>query len=73
MDRADVGMVQARGRLSFSLKTGQRVLIFGHIIRKELQGNETMEAGVLRLVDDTHAPAAKLIQNAVTGDRLADE
>ena len=39
---------------------------------QELQRDGSVEAGVLGRVDDTHAPAAELPDDAVVGDGLAD-
>ena len=39
---------------------------------EELQRHLPAEAGVLSLVDDTHAPAAQLLQDAVVRNGLAD-
>jgi hypothetical protein len=39
---------------------------------EELERHLSAEAGVLRLVDDAHAPAAELLEDPVVGDRLAD-
>jgi hypothetical protein len=41
-------------------------------LREEVRGRQPAELGVLGLVDYTHTPAAKLLQNAVMGDSLAD-
>src|SRR5437667_9910170 len=53
MDRADIGMVESRGRLRLPLETSQCLGVSGHLVRQELQGNKTMESSVLGLVDDT--------------------
>jgi len=43
------------------------------IIGQEFQGDESVKFGVLGLVDDTHASAAKSFKNAVMAKRLADK
>jgi hypothetical protein len=42
------------------------------IFGQELEGDETVEASVLRLVNHAHSAAAQLAQDAVVGDSLAD-
>ena len=44
----------------------------GHVRRKKLEGHVAMQAGVFRLINDTHANAAELFDNAVVGDRATD-
>src|ERR1700730_14730526 len=73
IDRADIGMVESRSSLSFSLETSQGLGVSGDLVRQELQGHKTMESGVLSLVDDTHATAAQLLDDAVMRDGLADQ
>jgi hypothetical protein len=46
--------------------------VWREAIRKELQGNETVELGVLGLVDHTHATTAQLLNNSVVGDGLTN-
>ncbi len=41
-------------------------------LRQELEGHETVQARVLRLINDTHATAAQLPDDAVVRDCLAD-
>jgi hypothetical protein len=41
--------------------------------RKKFQGDEAPEFGVLGFVDPTHAAAAKLLDDAVVRDGLADQ
>jgi hypothetical protein len=72
VDGANVGMIQRGRRLGFALEPAQSLGIAGDIVRKELERDETMKAGVLRLVDDTHAAATQLFDNPVVGDGLAN-
>ena len=69
---ADVGVVQCGGGLGFALKTGESLRIAGYVIGKELEGDEAVKARVFRFVDDAHAAAAELLDDAVVRDGLAD-
>jgi hypothetical protein len=72
INRADVGMVQCRRGLSFPLKAGQGLRIFGNLVRQELQGDEAVQLYVLGLVDHTHPAAAKFVDDAIVRNSLAD-
>ena len=72
VDCADVGMVQGRRSLSLSLKARQCLGILGHFIGEKLQRDESVQGYVLGLVNNTHASAAELLENAVMRDDLAD-
>src|SRR6185437_12889387 len=69
---ADVGVIQSRRGLRLALKSGQGLWVAEHLIGQELEGNKTVQAGVLRLVDHTHTPAANLLDDLVMGDFLAN-
>jgi len=58
--------------LRLALKSGQGLWVAEHLIGQELEGNKTMQAGVLGLVDHTHTPAANLLDDLVMGDFLAN-
>jgi hypothetical protein len=58
--------------LSFALKTRKRLRVSGYFLRQELEGYETVKAGVFGLVDHTHSAAAEFLNDAVVGNRLAD-
>ena len=47
--------------------------IWGHVFGQELQSHKAIEPGVLSLVDDPHAAAAQLLDDAVVRDGLADQ
>ena len=70
MNGADVGVIQSRRGLGLALKPGQGVRISGYILRQKLKCDETVEANILRLVDDAHAATTELFQNAVVRDGL---
>ena len=69
---ADVGMVESGGGTSFTPETFQCQRVSGHVIRQELERNETTQLGVLGLVHDAHSTTAELFDDAVARDGLAD-
>ena len=73
VDGADVGVVERRSRPSLALETFQGLtaseLQFGG---KKLQSDVPAQRFVLGLVDDAHATAAELLDDAVVRDGLAD-
>ncbi len=58
VDGADIWMVERRCGPGLAAEALERLPVLGHILRKELQGDEAVKAGVLSLVDDSHATAA---------------
>ena len=72
IDRADVRVIQRRGRLRFALKPGKRLGISGHLVRQKFQRYKPAEFRVLGFINDAHATAAEFLHNAVVGDGLAD-
>src|SRR5713101_1611001 len=72
IDRADIGMVEGRGRLRLSLEAGQCLGILGDVIGQKLQGDKPTKGYVLGLIDNAHPAAADLFHNAVVRDCLAD-
>jgi hypothetical protein len=66
-------MVQGRGGLRFALKAGQRLRVSGDFIGQELEGNKSVQPGVLGLLDHTHPAAAELFDDAVVRDGLTDQ
>ncbi len=72
VDRADVGVVEGGGGLGLAPEPLEGDPIAEELLGQELQGNGPVEAGVLGLVDDTHPSAAKLLEDPVVGDGLAD-
>jgi hypothetical protein len=61
----DVGIVECRGSLRFTLETLQRLMILGEGFRQELERHEAVELRVLSLVDDTHAAATKSFDDSI--------
>src|ERR1700737_4652697 len=72
VDRADVRMVQCRSSFGFALEAAESLRVLRDIIGQELEGNKPAEFDILSLVDNTHAAAAQLLNDAVVRDGLAD-
>ncbi len=72
VDRADVGVLERGGRAGLALKPLERLSVAGQLLGQELQRHAAAELQVLGLVDDAHAAAAELRDDAVVGDGLAD-
>ena len=68
VDGADVGMVQSRGGTRLSAEALQGKCVAGQLIGKKLQGDKAAQFLVLRLVDDSHAAAAKSFDDLVAGN-----
>jgi hypothetical protein len=68
---ANIGVVRGGSSLRLTLKVAQRLSIWRERVRKELQGNEAMELGILSFINNTHT-AAELFENAVVRDGLAN-
>ena len=66
-------MVQRGGGAGFTLKALDRLGIAGKAFRKEFQGDESAQLGVLRLVDHAHAAAAEFFHDAVVRDGSSDQ
>src|SRR5438309_11004906 len=65
-------MVESGCRTSLATKTFQGLGIVSYFFRQELQSHESAKARVLGFVDNTHAAAAELLNDAVVRDGLAD-
>jgi hypothetical protein len=72
MDGDDVGMVQSRGRLRFSLEAVHRNGMLEGGLRQELHGHASPETRILRLVDRTHPAFAEFGGDLVMRDRPSD-
>ena len=72
INRADVGVIQRRGRLCFTPEAFQGLMVLGKAFGQEFQGDKSVESRVLGLVDHTHPTAAQLRDDAVMRDGLAD-
>ena len=69
---ADVGMVQRRSGLRLAPEAFQRLRVLRDVVGQELEGDETVQARVLGLVDHAHAAAAELSEDAVVRNRRVD-
>lgn len=69
---ADIGVIEGRGSLRFTLKPLQGVRILRQVVGQEFQRHQAAEPGVLGFIDDTHPAGPEFIQDAVMRDGLAD-
>jgi hypothetical protein len=58
--------------LSFSLETSQGLAVLGYFFGQKLQRDKSVEDYVLSLVDNTHAAAADLLDDAVVAHFKTD-
>jgi hypothetical protein len=65
---ADIRMIQCRSRMGLALKAGECLWVFGYVIGQGLESHEATEFDILSLVDDTHAAATELLDDAVVRD-----
>jgi len=68
INRADVGMVQRRGRTCLASETLQRCTVMREGVRQKLECHKPAEERVLCLVHHAHAAAADFLQTAIMGD-----
>jgi hypothetical protein len=73
VDGADIGVVEGRGSFGFATEAFERLAVGREFLGKKFEGDEAIEAGVLRFVNHTHAATAEAFENAVVGDSGADE
>ena len=73
VDGADVRVIQRGCSFGFALKTAESLRIFRYFFGEEFEGNKPPELDVFGFVDDTHAAATELFNDAVVGDGLPDE
>jgi len=57
VNRADVRMIQCRSRLRFSPEPLQCLVVFCYFIGQEFERDESVQAYVFGLIDDTHPSA----------------
>src|SRR5215831_12278073 len=73
VDRTDVGVVQGGSCPCLALEAAESLGIASDFIGKKLQSYETVEPGVLALVDHAHPAAAQLSDDVVMGNGPADQ
>src|SRR6516162_9002815 len=73
VQRADVWVIQRRGRTPFALEALERSLIVRELVGKELQGDGAAQAGIRRLIDDTHTADANPLEDPVVRNGLTFE
>ena len=71
VNRADIWVIKCGCGLGFALKAGECLWVTGNFLGQELKGDEAMQPSVLSFVDNTHAAAAQLLDDAVVRDGLA--
>ncbi len=72
VDGADVVVIERGGGAGFAAEAFERGGIFGDVVGKKFQRDETAEREVFGFVDDSHAAAAEFFDDAVVGDCLAE-
>ena len=72
INRADIRVVKRGSRPGLAAKTFQSLRILSYTFGQELQGNEAAERCVLGLINHAHPAPAKLFDDAVVRDGLAD-
>jgi hypothetical protein len=72
VNRADVGMVQARCGLRFEEKALLLFPLFREMFREEFNGDGALQPGVFGFIDDAHASLAEFIENRVMRNLLSD-
>src|SRR4029077_16427961 len=68
---ANVRVIEGRSRLRFTAKALEGLGIILQFSGKEFERDQATQAGVLGLVDQTHAAAPQHIENATMGNGLA--
>jgi hypothetical protein len=66
-------MIQCRSRTSFSAETFESLGIVRQIVREKFQSDKASKLSIFSLVNDAHASAAELVQNAVMGNGLSED
>jgi hypothetical protein len=72
VNRADIRMIQRRGSLRLAAKAFERDRVLGRFRREKLESDQTLQARVFRLIDDTHPAASERFEDAVVRDGLAN-
>src|SRR5208283_4501529 len=72
VDRADVGVVQGGSCACFPAEAFERLRVLSYVLGQKLQRDKAAKFRVLGLINNTHASAAELLDDAVVRDDLAD-
>ena len=72
VNRADVDVIDRRGRARLLKEASLRVGVAHELRREELERHEAAKPEVLGLVDHTHPASADLGDDAIVRDGLAD-
>src|SRR5450755_1563843 len=72
VDRADVGMVERRRGVGFTLKAGERLRVLFDLFGQELESDKTMQPRIFGFVDDAHSAAAQLLDDVVVREDTPD-
>src|SRR5581483_9749405 len=73
VDRDDVGVLDDRGRARLALEACDELPVLREVRGHDLDDGLTLELGVLREEDGSHAALAELLHDAAAADDLADE
>ena len=73
VDRADIGMVQGRGRARFAFEAFDRLFVVGAAGRQHLERHLAAKLEVLCAVHDAHAPGSQPVDDAIVPKGLADQ
>src|SRR5271154_1575106 len=68
INSANIRMIQSRSSPSLAPESLDSLRVLRNIIRKELQRHATAKPRILGLVNHTHPPAAKLLDDLIMGD-----
>src|SRR5207245_9446745 len=69
--RADIRMIERRSSTRVAQEPHERALIFCQILGQELQSHRSLQNKVFGTVNDPHAAASELFENAVVGHSRA--
>ena len=69
VDDGDVRVVDGARRLGLVDEPLLCPGLLSQSLREELEGDEALESGILRLIDYSHPAFAELVENAVVGNR----
>ncbi len=65
------GMIEGGSCTRFAAKTTQRFFIVAQLFRQKFERDQTPEVEIFRFIDNTHASAAELFEDAVMANGTA--